>query len=145
MSSKHLVATIAEVKQDKPEPPVCSDDPNSPQGRLMLRFERFSLLLKTASSQQESEDVIKRIDELYNELVGKSSVESALPPATVISQKGRPKSTKREKLGIEHEDHAIKQESKKRKADEILDLPKNKQPKKQEKKQRLNQVWQPAT
>ncbi|KAG2193119.1 hypothetical protein INT47_003110 [Mucor saturninus] len=87
---------------------VCTDDPNSPQSRLMLRLERFSLLLKTVSSEQESEDVIKRIDALYDELVGKSSVESAIPPATVISQKGRPKSTKREKLGIEHEDHAIK-------------------------------------
>ncbi|KAG2199328.1 hypothetical protein INT47_012962 [Mucor saturninus] len=66
---KGSVAIIAEIKQDKPEPTVCSDDPKSPQSRLMLRLERFSLLLKTVSSQQEPEDVLKRIDALYDELV----------------------------------------------------------------------------
>ncbi|KAG2198368.1 hypothetical protein INT47_009773 [Mucor saturninus] len=59
-----VCSTLEQFKAAKAD-----DDPNSPQSRLMLRLERFSLLLKIVSNQLESEDVIKRINALYNELV----------------------------------------------------------------------------
>ena len=37
-------------------------------------------------------------------------LENMLPPATVVIQKGRPKNTKREKMGIEHIDDQIEKE-----------------------------------
>ena len=124
------VATIAEITKEASEKTQSVDESGDYQSRLMIRFEKFSLLLKTASSQQEKESMLKRIDALYDDLACKSSIETALPPATVVSQKGRPKSNKREKLGLEHEDDAIKQENKKRKADIVDSSPKIKQVKK---------------
>ncbi|KAG2197294.1 hypothetical protein INT47_011000 [Mucor saturninus] len=78
------------------------------------------------SSQKESEDILKRIDDLYHELVSKPSIESALPPATVVSEKERPKTTERETLGIEYVEDAIKQENRRRKADIVDSSPKAK-------------------
>ncbi|KAG2198381.1 hypothetical protein INT47_009786 [Mucor saturninus] len=102
------VATIAEITKEGSEKAKSVDDLGDYQSRLMIRFEKFSRLLKTASSQQEKEIMIKRSDHLYDDLICKSPIETALSPATVVTQKGRPRSTKREKLGLEHEDDAIK-------------------------------------
>ena len=76
-----------------------------------VRLEKFAMLLRTMENQQECNNFIKDMDELL-EKHSKSSLAEALPPSVVITQKGRPKNTRRSKLAVEYQDEEINRERK---------------------------------
>ena len=78
---------------------------------IQLRLEKLLSLSNVLGSQQESADLIKDMDALIQKY-SVDRLETVLAPSIVEIQKGRPKGTKRNKLGVEHEDEKISIEQK---------------------------------
>ncbi|KAG2232879.1 hypothetical protein BDF21DRAFT_469289 [Thamnidium elegans] len=105
--TKGRVVTIAKVaieneKEDMSTVAAPIDD-------LKIRFEKLLDVFQVLGSQQERDDLLNGIDNLIRKF-SNDRLESILPPKVVVTQKGRPKNTKRNKLGIEHENEEIKLE-----------------------------------
>lgn len=101
-----LVVSIAEISAEKTKTSPSGDNKDvekSEADAIDSRLAKLAIVLKTLGSQKEYYDLLKSIEKLIQDF-SKDRLESALPPKTVVAQKGRPKSTKREKLGNEHED-----------------------------------------
>jgi hypothetical protein len=84
----------------------------APVASLKMRFEKLLDVFQVLGSQQESDDLLRDVDVLIKKF-SEDRLENILPPKVVVIQKGRPKNTKRNKLGIEYEDEKIKLEQKK--------------------------------
>lgn len=103
------MATVSDIAAENKRQMPPNDSEAEVQGKISGRLEKLAFLSETLGSQQEYQDLLKGIDALIKTF-SKDRLEDVLPPKTVVIQKGRPKNTKREKLGIEHEDIKIKQE-----------------------------------
>ena len=78
------------------------------------------MLSNSLGSQQESVELNQELGAIFKK-ISKDRLEDIMPPATVIIQKGRPKGTKRDKLGVEYEDKKIKEERKEEKKRRKID------------------------
>lgn len=116
------------------------DDPGITTTELQSSLERLALLGNQLGTQQEKRDFLIRLKELEDHFSA-DNLEETLPPKNVVASKGRPKNTRREKTGLEHEDCKITQEikeEKKRKRNEKKEDIKTKQRKRNEKKAQIS-------
>lgn len=104
-----IVATVAEVSAELAKGSADVLDINTTD--IQIRLEKLMSLCKVLGSQQESVDLIKDMDALISKY-SNDRLENTLAPKIVEIQKGRPKGTKRNKLGVEHEDEKISSEQK---------------------------------
>lgn len=78
---------------------------------VQLALEKLAIVSATLGSQQETNDLLNDINKLV-EKYSNDRLNTAISPAVVLVQKGRNKSTKRDKIALEHQEDVLKKERK---------------------------------